>query len=289
MSTPIMPFGKLEMQPEAFEDFVNSQGVFMRHYHSLICPIGIQDKYDARSTHAPHDNCQNGMIFIVAGDMKVAFSNNSANRQQQALGEIDSSVAYMTFPIVYDQISCKSAGEIIHIGMYDKFEYLDTPPDVVEDEIIQAHRSGIDRARFPIVDVLHLVDANGVFYFCGTDFVIDAGRIKWIGNRPGVNDIGNGLCYSVRYTYRPFWLAKSLTKDIRVAQQEPGDGDLDPSQPGRYLQKMQMYIIAQREYGFFNEQNNGPTSTASAQTQESPNSGSYGTSALNGSGPIQGQ
>ena len=259
MPTPRLPFNPLELDPDAFDQEIRSQGPRMRHYKALPCPLGLVDRYDARAVHADHDDCQNGFIYRIAGEVTCMFTGNNADKTIRSQGELDSSVSYVTFPRFYDKSCCDSSE--IYVGVYDKLEYLEDVPHVEEKQLMQYDPKGIDRLQYPVLKVLYVEDSSGKKY-TDQDFQIVNGNIKWGSNCPGINpETNRGNVYAISYLYKPYWIIRSLTIDIRLSRQIASDGT-------RYLAKMPISVIAQREFQFMNQRNNGIDN--SSRQQRSP-------------------
>lgn len=233
------------------------------HYIAVICPLGIIRRGDPRSAHADHENCQNGYIYKRAGVFTVLFHTNSGTKVLQTMGEIDSSTVYMTFPRFYDDQPERE----VYVSAADRIELLDQDMLVVEEQLIESHRAGIDRAHYPIVDVQLLIDSHGIEFKKGDFIITGNGRLQWVGKRPEFDPRENiGGVYSIRYLYRPFWLIKTIVKDIRISRK--------PGSDGRELQKMPISVISQREYCFKNEYDAKPEGDRKAPI---PPDGGFGT------------
>jgi hypothetical protein len=245
-----LPIHPLSFDLTANDTIIEQQGILFNHFQAMECPLGLVDRYDSRAEHVMHDTCQNGMIYTFAGKVYATYSSNSADKTLRTQGEIDSSTAMFTLKRTYED-----CGDTVTVGVYDKLEFVEQPPLIVERQRVQYNPlTNIDRLQYPITTVQNLIDANGIPYAQGTDFNIVNGNIVWVGNRPGINtDSNRGVVYQVRYLYQPWWIVKSMTKDIRVSRQNNGSDS--------QLAKSNIAIICQREFQYMNEQNQNNGST----------------------------
>lgn len=228
---------------EAFDAMTRANGSTLIHWKSLRCPLGLIDPFDDRRPHAQHDNCSNGHIYIQAGIVTAAFTNNSARNALKDQGNADFSTVSVTFPITYDD-----SNEELTVAPYDRFYYKDPVGYIESDDVVEASRTGLDRLQFPALSVTYLMDANGIAYSQGSDFIIESGNIRWISQRRPQYDpkINKGTVYSVRYKLQPFFYVKSMVHEIRVAKKMDINGNLS-------MQRMPFAVILQRELAFENK------------------------------------
>lgn len=235
---------------EATDGLITSQGVTLKHYKAIPCPIGRFDKSDIRkSSHDDHGvpgigACSNGLIYKPVGDLTCLFVTNTAKYNVVDSGMMTGTSAQLTLPRFYDDLPTKQ----VHVLPYDRLYYLDESITVEHWEEVQAHQSGIDKLNFPAVAVEIIVDNTGVLYY-EPDFTIENGKIKWLTqNRPGVNpETRDGKVYSIRYTYRPYYYISDLVHEVRVTQIENINGQ-------REVVRMPQTAIIKREISFENEQ-----------------------------------
>jgi hypothetical protein len=145
---------------------------------------------------------------------------------------------------------------------------------VVASQRFQAHETGIDRLNFPAIEVEHLIDYQGTEYVEGTDFVLEGGRIKWIGTHRPQRPSGSthGAVCAVRYRYIPFWYVQSLLHELRLVQvTNPVSGE-------RSVRRVAPQLLLQRENIYEGSQDNDPQSAGQEPGRQSktPASGSFG-------------
>lgn len=231
---------------QTFDAIIASHGITFEHYRAILCPLGISDKFDARS-HSGHNTCSNGFIYKKAGDVTALFTQNQSLVNITEGGIYDGSTVQITLPRFYDD---KENEREILVQQFDRFYLKDVPANTVITQRFETHQSGIDRMQYQVTKVEHLIDANGVEYTPDIDFKVENGNIKWISTkRPGYDpEKEKGTICSVRYAYCPFWYVSKLMHEIRVSR------DLDPIEGKVNLTRMPYAVLLQREYIFENAQ-----------------------------------
>jgi hypothetical protein len=264
----LMPMQATSFDPVSFDQFIRSNGVTFVHHAAILCPLGVTDRFDARS-HAGHPGCTNGFVYKVMGELTGSFSQNQMTAQLGEVGIYDGSTVQVTLPRFYDTLE-NEAPEVI-VQHYDRFYLKDCPANTVTTQRVEAHQSGLDRLQYSATKVVVVMDSNGKEYAEGADFCLDNGSIRWTsGNRPGYDpETGKGMVYSVRYHYEPFYYVKTLIHEVRVCRvTDPMTGEVE-------LVRMPHGVLLQREYAFESserdEQGNGPSNVTPG-----PASGSFG-------------
>lgn len=264
------PSQSISFDPDAFNEFLNLQGVRLVHYKSLRCPVGLTDVDDNRRPHDDHSGCSNGFIYYKAGVVTAGMQGNGNQQHSSDMGLMESSYITATLPQYYDETE-----DPIVVAPFDRFFLEEQEHDariVVPTWHLQVcSQSRLDKLYFPAVSVEKLVDFRGVEYFENIDFCIENGLIKWTANNwPGYQtDTGRGAVYSIRYNYRPYWYVSRILHEIRVAQVDTIDG--------RLIKRMPQQILLAREYTFTNESAdpNAKDSNSLRQTP-SPADGGFG-------------
>lgn len=253
----------VRFDPAAFDMILRSHGVLMEHWRAVKCPLGVEDKHDARS-HGDH-NCSNGFLYVHAGDVTCFFSGNSSTSSLEYVGYVDGSTTNITLPRYYDN----TENEIL-VQHYDRFYLKEVVTGSVNTQLIEAHVAGRDRLQYLPIKIEYVIDANGVTYSEG-DFKIDKGELVWTGsNRPPYRpDLNRGTVYSVRYRYTPFWYVRNILHEVRVCR------IFDHAAQQEVLVRLPHAVQLQREFMFEQEerQRNG---VADARDVKSPRSGSFG-------------
>ncbi len=260
-----IPSYSLSFDVPAFDDLLRQHGVTLVHYKAILCPLGMVDRDDSRG-HVDHDDCSNGYLYKPAGEVTVFFSGNSTNPMLEAFGVADGSTVQVTIPRFYD-------GDVereVTLQHYDRFFLKDVQAFSISGEYIEAHQTGIDRTKYPILSVDDLTDSHGKEYSQDIDFVVAGGKIKWLDNRPGYNpEFNKGVICSVRYRYRPFWYIKTLLHEVRVSR------DINPETGEIGLVRMPMACVIQREW-VFEKERRSTLGKADDRDTPGPRSGGFG-------------
>ena len=67
----------VNLDPDAFDDAIRSQGLTFVHYRAMKCPIGVVDADDERHPHGDHGGCSNGFLYKVVGPLTCVPSNST--------------------------------------------------------------------------------------------------------------------------------------------------------------------------------------------------------------------
>lgn len=260
----IMANEVVRFDPAAFDMVLRSHGVVMEHFRAIRCPLGVVDKFDARS-HGDHSNCSNGFIYKHAGDVTVFFSGNGSTAALEDMGIVDGSTTQVTLPRYYD-----GGSKEIAVQHYDRFFLKDVATFSVNTQLIEAHITGTDRLQYHAVEVEHVIDADGTEYSEG-DYQIQGGRLVWTGSKRPQYDpkTSRGTVYSIRYRYVPFWYVKNIIHEVRVAR------IYDHQKDQEVLVRMPHAIQLQREFMFENEER-ARNGKIDERDVKAPRSGSFG-------------
>lgn len=265
-----LPSTAVSFDPEAFNEFLNVQGVRLIHWKALRCPVGMTDVDDNRRPHEDHQGCSNGYIYFRAGCVTAGIQGNGNDQMTNDLGFIENSYITASLPQYYDNTT-----DPITVAKFDRFYLDESEPEarihVPTWHLQTAHESRVDKLNYPATKVEKLVDYRGIEYVEGTDFCLQEGQIRWHTNKwPGYQvDVKRGAIYSVRYHYRPYWYCARMLHEIRVAQVETMDG--------RVLKRMPQQILLGREYTYTNESADSEAKNPDSTRQtSSPNDGGWG-------------
>jgi hypothetical protein len=209
------PLINVTLNPEIFEQLIKGQGVRMIHSRPVPCP-------NLREIGAGHNpsctRCYNGFIYYNPVEFIGALSNNTMDRKFNMNGTWDLDQAQIIIPVK------DNGGSILDVQFFDQILLPDAAP-VRYYQLVEHSQSGIDRLQFPAVSVDFVIDAHGKKYRPGIDVVVEEGRLRWIGERPGFNaQLGRGVIYSVNYYVRPCFTILGIPHQIRVAQTQSPDG-----------------------------------------------------------------
>lgn len=169
-----------------------------------ICPNRMLKKED-------HDiNCKvcdgTGFLYESEGaDIKAVITSIGLKQMWQTFGRFDVGMGIITV-------------EPIHkISWWDLVEF---PKSVIRySQILQRGSDGklIDKAKYPVVEMVRAVDPLGVDYTCGHDFdLTDEGKIDW--NVVGGRKPKPSAFYSVSYLCHPRYIVLELVHQIRESQ-----------------------------------------------------------------------
>lgn len=266
-----IPFDPVRFDIQAFNQFINDNGVELYHFKAIECPIGYSDISDARNSHAlNHHDCENGYIYKLAGVVKATFTNNSATATITDAGLLDGSVVQCTFPQTYlDQ-----PNKQVYIQLYDRFYIKDCAVLVPNTQKVQADITGLDRLTYRVKHVEFVVDNSGKWYGPEDYTVLENGSLKWItSNRPMYNaELNKGAVYSIRYLYTPFFYASRLIHEVRIANQNDFmTGKATPNRVPYAALLSREYLAQKSEQDFINPDKNNDNRTIPA-----PASGSFG-------------
>jgi len=239
-------------------DFIEAQGIHFVHYRCMPAPIGLIDKWAVRRPDGSSADAKNGMIYTRAGCFKGLFVGNSKNVKMSE-GILDAGVASLTPGLRYED----HPEEEIYLTPMDRLFLKEEKILVVKHEHVQFNPTGIDRPKYPAEKIQDIVDSNGIRYTTN-DYTLVDGCIKWGDKNPGLQNDGQGIIYSIRYLYRPYWYVDRLVHDIRVSQAE------DPYTFERGVVSLPKLAIIKREYIFENEASDSGT----RRHQDAPEDGS---------------
>lgn len=245
-----IPNGSVVYDLDAFEELVQAHGLVFQHFVAMRDPIGLISKTDIRRPNAVYDDhISNGFYYIEGGKIRALFSGNTKEVRASSGGITDSGIAQITPSLVYLNTNQKT-----YLAPYDRL-YLDESSILTtRTDLVNTSITGHDRLPFPVVEVLYLVDSDGTRYQ-NSDFSIVNGGITWDAKRPS-------SVYSIKYTYRPFWLVHRMVHDIRIVQAVDYAGD-------RQVKQAHQSSIVQREYLFLNSvQNDQGTNPRGIETPE---------------------
>ncbi len=195
-----------------FTDFLKGKGSKLVHYRCLPCPVGRIDPNDTmRRPHQDNCGCRNGFLYRKVGIVKGIIHSGNKNIQFVDQGLMDASPLSATLNLEYEDVP----GSVL-VAPFDRFYLAEESIVVVHWQELQYSGNTIDFLRFPADSVEELIDASGYTYILSQDYVLMDGAIKWIDKNPGMQISGKGVVYSIRYRYRPWYVAISLGHEIRV-------------------------------------------------------------------------
>lgn len=205
----LMPHDAVAMEPGAFDDFVNNNGVRLIHFRAMPCPVGLTSPTDIRRVHDDHSGCSNGMIYQAIGRVTCLFLSNQTQIRKLDAGFVDGSSVSVTFPRFYDNDPKRR----VLVRPYDRFYLEEENITSAATNLMKRREDGrADRPAFPALAVHLLIDSDGAGYQQGYDFTLDRGDIVWLaGHGPA-----SGKTYSVYYEYQPYYYVDRLVHEIRV-------------------------------------------------------------------------
>jgi hypothetical protein len=211
--------GLFDLRP--IDDAIAQRGVRLIHMAAMPCPVGRISRDDStRRSHPDHAGCQGGFIYRAVGQATCLFTSNSRSANFTDAGIADNDRVSCTMPRFYDEVDGMPSGTEVKAMPFDRLYLAEPNIAVVQWELAEWSGSGYDALKFPIVEVQALIDWQGNFYEQGKDFTVESGKIHWGQRSPGYNpETGSGAVYSVRYTYRPYYIVDAIGHEIRVANQ----------------------------------------------------------------------
>ena len=235
-----IPDEGISFDVDAFDNLLRSQGVTFIHWRAMRCPVGLVDEHDVRRPHEDHEGCSNGFLYTPAGEVTALFAGNSTKTTATETGLIDGSTVSVTLPRFYDD----KEGLPVSVVTFDRLYLKEESILVPHWQLVTQDLSGRDKLQFLAREVQDVVDSRGKRYHPG-DYHLEAGRIIWGSNRPGVDpETGKGIVYAIRYLYRPYWYVQHLIHEVRVSQSE------NIYTGARQIQRMPQACVLQREYVF---------------------------------------
>jgi hypothetical protein len=230
---------------QAFLDGITAHGLKFTHYRGMRNPVGLIEKYDSRRPNPDTPLAINGMYYTRGGTVRALCLGNTKETKASDGGIVDASTAQFTPLSEYED-----TGKRVFLAPMDRLVLEQQEVLVSRHELVEASPTGIDRPKFPAVEVLDCVDSKGLVYHQCTDFeVTPQGHIIWGDRRPGQEpDTGKGVVYGIRYVYVPCWYVVRLIHEIRMVQQE--DNILTGA---RVFAQAPQSALVQREYAFESE------------------------------------
>jgi hypothetical protein len=251
----------------AFDEALTSHGVLFEHHRAMRSPLGMSDVFDSRNSqdsHAP--NVSNGMIYSCGGLMYGTLISNSRDVRASDGGMLNSSMAQITVTRFYQDTKKK-----VLLNPFDRLYISNKDIVVTNHELVRSHELGLDRLRFPAVEVQDLIDSTGRVYKEGTEFVVKDGNICWNSGYPGYDaKLDTGIVYAIRYLYRPYFIVDRLLHELRIAQIE----DIYTGQ--RQVTQMNQSALLMREHVFRNQENDSLAADPSQRQAAAPESGGFG-------------
>lgn len=217
---PNIEIGALEpvhFDIKANDLFIAGHGIPLTHYKAIVCPSGVTDALDGRSSHSGHSGCSNGYIYEYAGQLTAFVYGNSSNTDFTDVGVLDGSIMTATFPRFYDD----KKDEQVYVQLYDRFYIKESAILVPNSQKVEAHISGVDKFTYNIEKVESLIDERLIKYD-NSLYVVENGTLRWLSeNRPGYDlKLGRGTIYSIRYLYTPYFYVSRLMHEVRIFNQK---------------------------------------------------------------------
>lgn len=260
----VIPQNQISLDPLAFDQLIESQGVKLIHYRAIPDPRGMTSRGDTHDVLGVRSNVD-GFIYKEAGCLQVFFQNNPNNSGLNERGIIEVASAYITMPRTYE-----NSDEPVIVDQFDRFFIKDIEARVATKQFIEASATGTDILQYPATCIEYIVDSNGVEYTEGAEFKIDQdGNVCWISqNRPGWNaQTGRGTIYSIRYRYTPFFIVDHMVHEIRLAQ-VTNQMTFD-----RSVERMPYQVFVMREKVFQDRNRSKEKPSRSARLTQAPPSG----------------
>ena len=228
----------------AFNDAIKAHGLRFIHLRAMRNPVGLIDKFDSRRPNPDTPLATNGMVHTRAGVVTGLALGNTKEVKASDAGMVDAAVCQFTPLNTYED-----TGKRVFLAPYDRLILEEESVLVTRHELVESSPTGIDKPKFPVIEILDCIDSNGIRYHQCDDFnVSQDGLIIWKDRRPGQNvDSGKGVVFGIRYVYRPYWIVVRLIHEIRMVQQE------DFLSGRRFMAQAPQSALLNREYYFESE------------------------------------
>ena len=206
-----------QLDPKAFEELIKNRGLRWQHFKATQCP-NIPDL--ETNQHDPNCQiCENGMLFYGGDEVHGIFQQNKLERMYEIQGVWDIGEAVVTFSAYADaEDGTPGRGEAIDLQNFDKLVCLDY--EFRWQELIEHSPLGVDRLRYPALQV-EFLSTKSKQYYPDVDFIIDDdGMIKWITqNQPNYDQRNSrGEVFTIAYTARPVFYVVNLIHEIRATK-----------------------------------------------------------------------
>lgn len=235
---------------DAYNDLIANRGILFTHTKALPCP-NVQDVESMiHVSDCDHPDCWNGYLQVDPKRVWGYFNNDQLNKLFEIQGEYNENLAVITLS------SVNTDGSECDTHPFDQLvadEYTKRVYELVETSPI-----GIDRLKYFALDVAYLTSGDGRVFKLGVDYILDSGKIKWMGtNRPGYNQaLQRGDVYSITYYVRPIFYVHHIMKELRASQV------FDPCTGEKVAVRLPQHILALRELLVPDEQDKVGDSTA---------------------------
>ena len=270
------PEQSISFDYDAFDNLIESQGVRIRHMKAIPDPRFLQNRGEIRRSQPVSNTDQ--YIYKPAGCFVGTFYANDKLEDFQVEGYIDQSQSILTPPRTYE-----NSDEPIIINIGDRFEIEDIELRVEVSQLVEASGIGVDRLAFPAVCVQYLIGSDAFEYQEGVHYKLNKyGEIQWITQkRPGTDvNTGKGEIYSIRYRYVPYFVARRLIHEIRIAQRT------DPMTGQRFSERLPYRVQCGREQIFRDKRAISDADHVDPRFQDIPSSGGlYGPLGAQGGTP----
>ena len=204
------------MYKQNFDQLLRNRGIRFEHHRALPCPNmrALDDNsHDPLCTHCDGS----GILYYQPKEIIGVFLSNSIEKQFEYQGAWEVGTATVTLPTEY------ADGTQADFTLYDKLVVKDFTVRLWEKKEYEPRAGDIQQFRYPIVKVEQLVSAtayNLKEYVQDTDFIIEDGKIKWIGEKPDYDHVNEmGQAYSVAYLANPVYIVLQPLRELRVSQQ----------------------------------------------------------------------
>ncbi len=245
---------QVSFDKDQFDQVVRAHGIKLIHQRAIPDPRGMASRGDNRDVLDLRPRDSDGYIYKNVGEVTAFFSNNSKDTRVQDIGDIAFSSAYLTFQRFYDDKVTP-----LYVKQGDRFYVRDIELKVLGEQYLESTVNGVDRLQYPAVEVLEVVDANGVWYDKNDYLITSDGDIKWTGQkRPGMNTKNSrGTVYSIVYLYTPFFVVEKILHEIRLAKIT----NIWSEDDDRSTERMPYQALVLRE-NLFREKNNSNQNNA---------------------------
>lgn len=182
------PFGRVDLDPRAFDRLIEQKGVQVKVFRSMYCP---KVKSVDGSEHQIDCTLCNGSSFIDLEPICVKAFIQSQNLEMinSQQGIIDGNTVMITFPTG------------IELQYFTKIE-LEDFTQIYYQRIMRKPGGNVDVLKYRACRVNVIIDENAARYYQEQDFTIDPnGNILW-GVRKPVDNIIYSIHYETKVQFR---------------------------------------------------------------------------------------
>lgn len=249
---PAIEIPDVSFSLDSFDELTRSQGIKLRHFMSMVSPLGKKQKGDWRRPDQYDDESVGGLIFKETGCFTANMESNNRSASDGEGGIMNNSSCFIGLPRFYEDANGNDIDKRIYLAPGDKLYVANPEVDVkvVNYQEVEYVPDRDNILQFPAVCVLMIVDSQGTSFEEGIDFKITPdGNLRWAPNKknPGIDpDTKKGRVYAVRYLYVAHWYVVSIPNEVRIGNVTEGNERTEQRFPYN-AQLVREYVYHQRK------------------------------------------